>query len=331
MGCCAGAPLLDISPCCFAVPEEPCGASPAAGELPRRSLDQAWQTGRASRGATEEGHCVRQPLETLHPAAVGDPVGAPQAAGAAAGHDPGRGSAQEQRQAAQQLLQRLQLLLDAAASDSPAASRPCVAPALPAEADAVARTESAAASAKRCSDTSTDPALPGGFTTTGVESAEAAHARATLACAAGGSAESIVAIETPMSSASLADGGNVTGSQGRGAGSSAGAEHVAASPLSAGMLGAHEAVLTWHEGALPDAAGSEHFTARAGQAPAEAPFVHQRSLEVPALHLRAAAAEPAGARAAAALADGPAAAPWTSRHALEGAPPSQKVTTATCT
>lgn len=322
VGCCAAAPPAEKSVCCLAVPEEPCGASPTAGELPRRSSDQACHSGRASRGAPVDGHGVSQSLESEHLPAMAGAGNAPRGAGVAVGGEPGREAAQDERQAAQQLLEHLQLLLAAAVSDGSDASSTAGAPAVPDGADAAAGAEPAAASAagSRCSTGSACAAPSAGLTPAGLtESSEGAA----LACAAGGSAESIVPFETPTFMTSLPDRGGAGGLQGRGSGSGAGAGDMAASPIG-GMLDAQEAVLTRRDGLLLDAAASEQPEAQARQAPADLPTTHLLGETLPPPPLQAAAAEPEGAPMIAVAAAGPAAL-WTSKHLPAGAPPPQKV------
>ena len=299
---------------CFAVPEEPCGGSPAAAQLPRRSSD--WQGGRVLHGAAAEWRGVTQPLETLHSAATGEAAGAPRAAGATATPGTGLRAAREESQAAQQLLEHLQLLLAAAASEGPDAAGD---PAVPDDACAAACAEPAAASAAGSSRSSSSASAAPSEGLTTAESPEGAA----LACAAGGSAESIVPNETPTSTTSLPDRGGSGGSQGRGSGSGAGAGDMAASPTG-GMLDAQEAVLTRHDGLLPNAAAGEQPATQAGQVPAKVPPAHLPSEDLPPPPLKAAAAAPEGPLVPAMAIGGPAAALWTSKHVLAGAPAPQK-------
>ena len=311
VGCCAAAPCTENSICCFTVPEEPCGGSPAAAQLRRRSSD--WKGGQVLHGAAAEWRGVAQPL---HSAALGGAAGAPRPAGATVTPEAGIKAVQEERQDAQQLLEHLQVLLAAATSQGPDAAGD---PAVPDDAGAAARAEPAAASAAGSSRSSSSAsAAP----SEGLATAESPEGAA-LACAAGGSAESIMPTETPTSTTSLPDRGCSGGSQGRGSGSGAGAGDMAASPIG-GMFDAQEAVLSQHDGILPDAAAGAQPAAQAGQAPAQLPPAHLLGEDLPPLPLQAAAPALEGPQVTAMAIGGPAAALWTSKHVLAGAPPPQK-------
>lgn len=319
MGCCVEAPPAEQSVCCFAVPEEPCGASPTAGELPRRSSDQACHSGRAPRSAPVDRHGVSQSLVNLHSTAAFGAASARRGAGGAVGGEPGREAAQEERQDAQQLLEHLQLLLAAAASEGPGASSAAGAPAVRDNAGAAAFAEPSAASATGSSRSGSSAGTAPSVEVPTAESPEGAA----LACAAGGSAESIIPIGTPTSVTSLPDSCGAGGLQGRGSGSGAGAGDAAASPMGS-MLDAQEALVTRHDGLLLDAAASGQPEAQAGQVPTQVPRAHPPSEDSPLAPLQAAAAALEGAAIKAVAAAGPAAAPWSSKHLPAGAHTPQK-------